>query len=129
MFEISIHLIDLNVIKLMIENGADMNHITDALGNTPLHIAVERARGAIIKLLIEAGAFINATNKDLDTPLHLIGKFENSDDDEIDDDDFYYTAELLIKSGADLTAKNADGKTPLGLVKNEKRKFLNICIK
>lgn len=119
----------------MIEHGADINNLTDDSGESPLHMAVYIARVPAVELLIKAGAFVNATTtNDLDTPLHFIGKSENTTTHllktnqfwQIDnyDDDLYNIAELLIKSGADLNAKNANGETPLDLVTNKNSKTM-----
>jgi cytohesin len=43
----------------------------DGDGKTPLHIAAEFDNAAIVKFLISCGATILATDKNLDTPLHL----------------------------------------------------------
>lgn len=116
----------------MIKNGADINRLTDDSGETPLHMAVFYARVPVVELLINAGAFVNATTNNLNTPLHFIGLsksytvklFKLDEDWNMDnyDDDSYSIAELLIKNGADLNAKNVNGETPLDLVTNEKSK-------
>lgn len=90
----------------MIEHGADINNLTDDSGESPLHMAVYIARVPVVELLIKAGAFVNATTNDLNTPLHFIGKSENTTThllktnqfwgiDNYDDDSFNI-AELLI---------------------------------
>lgn len=120
----------------MIENGADINHRSDCSGNSPLHIAVFHTRVPVVELLINAGAFVNATTNDWNTPLHFIGMSESFTagltrdgrywNMENYDDDSYNIAELLMKNGADLNAKNVNGETPLGLVANEKSKNQNL---
>lgn len=126
------HFVDVNVINSMIENGADINHLTDDSGNTSLHMAVQNARVPVVKLLIKAGSLVNATNKDLNAPLHVIGEVEktvakllkNGENVNADnyEDDLHSIAEILIDNGANVNAKNANGKTPLDLVTNEKSK-------
>lgn len=116
----------------MIENEADIN-LPINTGDTPLHQTIQYVRTPVVALLIKAGALINATNQDLNTPLHSIGISENEfadlfsrhwcENDASYYDDYYYIAELLIKNGADVNANNTDGKTPLELITNEKSKF------
>ena len=53
-------------------------------------------------LLINAGADINAKNKDGSTPLHVAAEKKNKD-----------IVELLILRHADINAKNNNGWTPL----------------
>lgn len=135
---IFVHFIDVNVINLMIENGADINQLTDDSGESPLHMVVNIARVPVVELLIKAGAFVNATTNDLNTPLHLIGKSENTTAHLLKtdqfwnmdnyDDDCYSIAEILIKNGGDLNAKNAQMQTPLDLVTNEKSKKKLNCV-
>ena len=48
----------------------DLN-LKDELGMTALHYAVNRGMSDIVKLLLDAGANINVTNKSNETPLHL----------------------------------------------------------
>jgi hypothetical protein len=91
---------DLASVKLLIENGADVNETVG--GFTPLHKAAERGRKDVVELLIQKGADVNAKgNGDL-TPLHLATSWRNPD-----------VAELLIAKGADVNAKDLDGRTPL----------------
>lgn len=118
----------------MIEHGADINNLTDDSGKSPLHMAVYIARVPVVELLIKAGAFVNATTNDLNTPLHFIGKSENATmhlskpnqfcESDSYDDDSYSIAELLIKCGADVFAENANRETPLDLVTNKKSKTI-----
>lgn len=129
----------MNVIKLMIENGANMN-LTDKSGDTALHMAVYAARVPVVELLIGAGGtnLVKAKNKRLETPLHSIGKaqklvdrsskrnwFWNIDDY---DADCYSIAKLLIENGADLFARNKKGQTPLDLVTDEKSERENMSV-
>ena len=57
----------------------------------------------VVKLLIDAGADVNAKNNDGKTPLHIIKKSET-------------IAQMLIDAGADVNAKNKKGYTPLHLL-------------
>lgn len=59
---------------------------------------------AMVELLIQNGADVNAQGADGETPLHVAIGAENEK-----------IAEVLIKNGADLNAKDRSGRTPLHL--------------
>lgn len=99
-------------VAMLLEMGADANdtRMTSygrfATGNSPLHDAV-RGSVEILKLLLAAGADINARNKKGDTPLILAAKFRYAEP---------YTpttecAMLLLEHGADATLVNKEGKS------------------
>jgi len=48
------------IAKLLILKGSDVNATHDRFGNTPLHEAAERGNLEVVELLIESGAYINA---------------------------------------------------------------------
>ena len=56
---------DREAFKLALKNHPDPNKLDPIMGNSPLHIAVQRDDLAIIESLLLAGAFIN-----LQTPTH-----------------------------------------------------------
>ena len=70
--------------------------------NTALHLAAEDDFSDCVKLLIEAGANVNARNGDDQTPLHVACLSQSIE-----------TVELLIKHGADVKAIYRDGRTAL----------------
>jgi len=59
---------DLEKIKLLILEGADVNMINRA-GVTPLHFAADRGHKEVVQLLISKGADVNAVTKYGITPL------------------------------------------------------------
>ena len=65
---------NLNICKLLIEGGADINAQEMRLGFTPLHFAVEAKESNnfdLIKLLVTKGADLNLKNKLNETPLDI----------------------------------------------------------
>ena len=104
------------VVKLLVNNGIDINAKEDRRGKTALYTACEeayfkrhpeyldckQARFEIVQLLIDKGADINTSDNEIVTPLHrmiCVGYFE--------------MVQLLIKNGANVNTNNKSGYTPL----------------
>ena len=103
----AVHLGDIDIAKLLIENGADIN-TQKKLGNTPLHKAKDSFGCGYIKMsefLIKNGADVNMQNHLGDTPLHRAVESARVD-----------LVKLLIENGADVNIKNNAGNTPLVIV-------------
>ena len=82
--------------------GVDINAKDSTFGSTALSSAALFGHTEIVALLLEAGAEVNARNRDGSTPLHsaaFLGQYE--------------AAELLLENGADINIRNGDGGTPL----------------
>lgn len=77
-----------NMAKLLLSNGADMNHSPDNWG-TPLHVAAEIGNLSLAKLFIENKAHVDHSNVWGITPLHVAAERGHLD-----------VAKLLLDHGA-----------------------------
>lgn len=53
---------DLDMVRVLIREGQDVNEQTQTLRNTPLHIAAKHGHFLIVKFLMEHGALVNYAN-------------------------------------------------------------------
>jgi len=105
-----------DMLKVMIEKGADVNLTEDAPaepGNTPLHTACIYGRGEVVKLLIASGADDTLKNLNGETPAHLAVMKKKFGGDLRSQE----RAEML-KELKHLDAARNDGKTPLMLLQS-----------
>jgi ankyrin repeat protein len=79
-----------------------LNQRIGFLGETPLHKAACWGHDAILQLLLNHGASVNAVNKEGDTPLHDAAREGHVD-----------ILQLLLNHGASVNAVNNHGDTPL----------------
>lgn len=84
-------------VKACLARGADVHRRSDAFGETPLHVAAGGFSDACAKLLIEAGAEINARDDDDWTPLTRACSTG-----------MYGTVNLLLEAGAELRDRDID---------------------
>ena len=96
-----------NDIKKLIEDGVDVNAEVSDTGIKALIVAACGGYIKILKLLLDAGADINAKDNFGWTALHCAREVE--------------IAKLLIEAGADINAKDNFNTTPLGSVKSSLR--------
>ena len=89
------------VVKLLIDNGADLNHKNNG-GVTALRTAAREGRTEVVKLLIDNGADMNI--KDVDGWTALMHAAWNGSTEVV---------KFLIDNGADLNHKNNGGGTAL----------------
>ncbi len=88
--------------RIMLDAGARVNEYSqNAFGVQPLHSAAAGRHHEVCRILVAAGADVNATQRDGYTPLHEAA--QHGDDELI---------ELFVSAGADLHATLENGQTP-----------------
>ncbi|MBK8397606.1 MAG: ankyrin repeat domain-containing protein [Leptospiraceae bacterium] len=116
--ELAIKKNKLDIVKLLIEKGANVNPTKAESGYTPLHVAAINNRLEIAKYIIEKGSNINAQTKFGTTPLHHAAEKGS-----------YEVAQLLIEKGADLNLSDKKGQSPLlWAIDKEKPKLAKLLI-
>ena len=101
---------NINLVKSLLDQGADVNWKSPIGGDTPLAMAAMMDRTAVVQLLLDKGADVNLANSDGWTPL-MQAALRGYED----------MVRLLVDRGADVTRKNSNGATALDLAKgNEK---------
>lgn len=104
------------VIKMLLDNGADINEI-DSYGDTPLINLIKECECAdsvygITKFMIKYGVDLNFQDKNGNTPLFNFYIYTNHDYDCCINDANNYI-ELLVKNCALINKQNNEGMTPL----------------
>ena len=94
---------DLEMVKRLLEQGADINKATNSAGDTPLYVASEMGHVDVVTILLERGADINkATNSAGYTPLYVASEAGYEE-----------VVKILLEKGADINKADIDGQTPL----------------
>ncbi len=93
---------DINLIRVILDNGLVDVNVKGNYDNSALHWAAYKNIIALANLLISAGADVNAKNNIGMSPLHYAVR-ENK----------LEIAKLLISAGADVNAETDNGNTPL----------------
>ena len=95
-----------DIVEFLLKKGAEVNSPShNAMRVMPLHSAIANRRAAIVQLLLDHGADVNATQADDFTPLH-----EAAQNGMLD------VTQWLLDRGADINLRlSSSGKTPLAL--------------
>lgn len=101
------------LVKILLENGVDVNFRDYVTGATALHVATSYGyRGIVVVLLGSKGLDINAQDFSFKTALHCAVEW-NSDG----------IVELLLDRGIDVNVKNISGDTGLHVAARKKRGY------
>ena len=93
-----------NIVRMLIEAGADVNGAHTELGNVPLVYAIYYDKDSVVHALLEAGANVNAATNKGGTLLMVASQKGNDS-----------IVRALLGAGADVNAKNTKGESPLTL--------------
>jgi ankyrin repeat protein len=93
---------NVEIIRVLIDNGADTNLSESILQISPLHIAAKKGNKDIANLLILNGADVNAKTNSGTTPLHFASRAGHTE-----------LVDLLVANGADVNSRDAEDYTPL----------------
>jgi len=94
---------DIDIVKILISNNADINISDGFLGQTTLGCAISSGNIAMAKYLVGNGVDIDAVDDFSQTALHLVSE---------SDENIEFT-KLLISCGVNLDAIDGGGNTPL----------------
>lgn len=93
---------------LMLKRGVDANSEMDG-GLTPMHLAVQSNNQSIVGMLLARKGNPNYKNHQGLTPLHWCAGVQ---DERLDPNNRYKTAQILVKHGGDISVKDKAGRTP-----------------
>jgi len=98
---------NLEIVKLLVENGATLTIPPD---NSPTTVLHQTTNVEILKFLLQKGAKVDGTDYERNTP--LMSYIENSDDDTIDEE----FLKVLLDAGANPNAESAYGTRALDML-------------
>lgn len=92
-----------DVLKLLVEYGADVSKLSSTRYYSAIHAAVQGKQLENLQYLVDIGTSIDMPNDDGETPLHLAVKTPGA----------YHVARWLLEMGADVNRESDEAVTPL----------------
>ena len=89
-------------VNTLLVAGADVNALNKINGSTALHYAAQTGQNTIMETLIQAGADVNITDANGNSPLHVLTSAKNIFTTEL-------CMKLLLNAGAKINVKNKFG--------------------
>lgn len=108
----------IDIVKLLLSYGADVNMINSNRKETVLHVAARLGFTDILSSLLSAGANVDSVNAKKETPLYAASRAG-----------CHETVYLLLKAGADGTLVNEDGHAPLYVASEKGFKHVVVLLK
>jgi ankyrin repeat protein len=101
---------DLAQVRIYLDGGIPVDYHFEDGGGTPLVIAASAGQAIVASLLLQSGAFVNASDSGDYTSLHWAAFYGHTT-----------IASLLLKNSANIDAKQNTGNTPLllAVVRNQ----------
>ena len=93
---------ELDTVKNLIRQGANVNSKDHYSSSTPLHVAAVNGAVSVVEFLLSQNAEVNARDQDYYTPLHFAA-----------DNEQQKIVDVLIAYGADVNVQSKYGTTPL----------------
>lgn len=93
-------------VEKLLKADPTMRDVRTQHGSTPLHLAATNPDVSALKVLIAAGADVNARDSEGLTPLHMTAYTQSA-----------RQAELLLQAGADPFAKTNNGRDPTSMAR------------
>jgi ankyrin repeat protein len=108
---------DIKNVATLVARDSSLVHARNALGKTPLHMAVTSGSTKMVAWLIEHGADVNTQDNTGLTPLHVAAWWTATE-----------RAAYLLDHGADLNATDKFGDTPLHIAAAHGRKAMVVFL-
>ena len=100
-------------VRVLLEFGAEPDHVAEGKIWTVLHLAVELERVEIVELLLDAGANVNVPDRTGCTPLHFAVDVEADGAWQMGEKPIPNLSLLLLRRGADPHLPDRSGETPM----------------
>lgn len=108
---------DVRTVAAMLDRDPSLLEARNALGKTPLHMAVTSGSTEMVQLLLDRGANVNAKDNTGLTPLHIAAWWTATN-----------RAQQLLDAGADPNSRDRFGDTPLHVAAMHGRQAMTVFL-